>query len=465
MNGSLTVQTVSSTRVAAHARTMSWLCVLFFFSGFPALIYQIVWQRSLFTLYGVNIESVTMVVTAFMLGLGIGSLAGGWISNLPHVPQLVVFGFVELGIALYGLVSLRVFHAVAEFTAGGSAFQTGLFAFLLVLLPTTLMGGTLPLLTAYLVRASGNVGRSVGVLYFVNTLGSATACFVAVKLTMRYLGESGSITVAAVVNALVGTTVLLLHFWGPRAAGEGSAVEESRTKGGKLLDFRLALVIVALVGFISLSYEILWYRLYSYITGGLARSFAYVLGFYLAGIAFGSLASRGFCRGALVREPHNYMQIAGVLVLAANLLSFLVAPLVVNGVVHLRYVYTLPLVTLAAAMLGAVFPLMNHVSVAANGRAGVGLSYLYLSNIIGSALGSFVVGFILMDLFSFRQISMGLAILGLGAGMLVFLQAGLKAGQVAATSAVAVLLGVGMMTGSNTMFDGMSLLSKLRVSG
>jgi len=58
-------------------------CVLFFFSGFPALLYQIVWQRALFTIYGVNIEWVTVIMTVFMLGLGLGSLAGGLAFEAP----------------------------------------------------------------------------------------------------------------------------------------------------------------------------------------------------------------------------------------------------------------------------------------------------------------------------------------------------------------------------------------------
>src|SRR5579863_3875285 len=74
------------------------LYILFFVSGFPALIYQIVWQRALFTIYGVNIESVTIVVSAFMLGLGLGSLAGGRASRIPGLPVLAAFGLVELGI-------------------------------------------------------------------------------------------------------------------------------------------------------------------------------------------------------------------------------------------------------------------------------------------------------------------------------------------------------------------------------
>jgi len=76
--------------------------VLFFISGIPALLYQIVWERALFTFYGVNIESVTITVTAFMVGLGIGSLAGGRLSTVAKVPLLAAFGGIEIGIGLFG---------------------------------------------------------------------------------------------------------------------------------------------------------------------------------------------------------------------------------------------------------------------------------------------------------------------------------------------------------------------------
>src|SRR3954462_9024485 len=79
----------------ALAQRIRLLCVLFFFSGFPALIYQLVWQRALFRIFGVNIESVTIVVTAFMLGLGLGSLAGGWLSKR-RVPLLLLLAGIEV---------------------------------------------------------------------------------------------------------------------------------------------------------------------------------------------------------------------------------------------------------------------------------------------------------------------------------------------------------------------------------
>src|SRR5262245_2657269 len=93
------------------------LCVLFFFSGFPALIYQLTWQRALFRIFGVNIESVTIVVTAFMLGLGIGSLAGGWLSKRRAIPLLPLLALIELLTGVFGLFSLAIFDQVGAATA------------------------------------------------------------------------------------------------------------------------------------------------------------------------------------------------------------------------------------------------------------------------------------------------------------------------------------------------------------
>ncbi len=182
--------------------------VVFFVSGFAALVYQVVWQRTLLGVYGVNVESVAVVVTAFLLGLGVGSLVGGALSRNPRHPPLFLFGLLELAIGVFGAASLLLFHAVGELTAGRSAITTFIATFSLVLLPTTAMGATLPLLAAYAVRRLRNVGRSVGLLYFVNTLGSAAAsAFTAVYMLGR-LGQQRSVLVAAALNLVVAMVML-----------------------------------------------------------------------------------------------------------------------------------------------------------------------------------------------------------------------------------------------------------------
>lgn len=388
-----------------------FLYLLFFLSGVPALIYQIVWQRSLFTIFGVNVESVTVVVSAFMLGLGVGSLLGGRISRPPGVPLLALFGLTELGIAGFGLISLPLFRWVAGFLAGAPAGQTFFVTFLLVLFPTILMGATLPMLVTQLVRVNGQVGRSVGILYFVNTLGSAVACFVAALWAMRELGMTGSVWLAAGMNAAIGLSVLALHFRGMRETG---AVDSAEETGGGELAFPVAVAIAFATGFISLGYEIVWYRLYAFVTGGSPRTFSFVLGAFLAGIAFGSLGSRRLAGRARVAGP------MAVLVLLANVVGFLIVPAVGWAVARVTYEWTLPLVALAAGLLGATFPLLCQAAVRRS-DAGAGLSYLYLSNIAGSALGSYLMGFVLMDMWSLQTVSVFLLVLGVaGAAAISF---------------------------------------------
>ena len=188
------------------------LSIVFLASGFSALLYQIVWQRSLFAIYGINIEAVTVVVTAFMVGLGVGSLAGGALSKDPRRPALALFGAVELALGAFGVGSLRLFRWVGERPLQRPVAATALVTFLVVLVPTLLMGSTLPLLTAHLVRRTGNVGRSLGRLYSVNTLGSALASLAAVLVLMRALGQHAVVMVAVALNLAVGAAALLLAF-------------------------------------------------------------------------------------------------------------------------------------------------------------------------------------------------------------------------------------------------------------
>jgi spermidine synthase len=420
---------ISDPRVqrSASAKSLPWWYLFFFVSGFPALLYQIVWERALFTLYGVNIESVTMVVTAFMVGLGLGSLLGGVVSRYERWPLLGIFGLVELLIGVYGIFSLNLFHWAAKFTAGSPPLQTGLIAFTLVALPTILMGATLPMLVSYTVRLSHNVGTSVGALYAVNTLGSAAACFCAGLFLMRWLGQSKTVAVAASLNAIVGASVLAWQFVRRKPPSETRQQDESApTSTGEpsAISFPAAIVIAGVAGFISLGYEIVWYRLFSYTTGGVAKSFAFLLGAYLAGIAGGSLVTNRVCKR--IANPQTFIRFLVATVFGANLLGFLVGPILFNSVLHVSYLWTLVPIGLAAAGLGAVFPMLCHISIPPDGRAGARMSYVYLSNIAGSALGSYLTGFVLMDILPLRYVSVVLTLLGLSLGVVLLLRVQLK---------------------------------------
>lgn len=192
------------------ARVPRWVYPVFFVSGFAALIYQVAWQRALFTVVGINVETVTLVVAAFMLGLGAGSLAGGALSRDPRRAAVAWFGAVELGIGLFGLASLPLIEAVGRAAVSMPDAASGALVFALILVPTSLMGATLPLLVSHAVRADRNVGRAVGALYGVNTLGSALASIATALVLLSKLGISGSVHVAAAANLLVGVAALAL---------------------------------------------------------------------------------------------------------------------------------------------------------------------------------------------------------------------------------------------------------------
>lgn len=390
--------------------------LLFFVSGFPALLYQIVWQRALFTIYGVNVQSVTVIVTVFMLGLGLGSLAGGKLSAVPGIRCLRAFGLIESSVGIFGLGSLALFHSVAQFTAGQSTAVTGITTFLLLLLPTLLMGSTLPLLVAYFVRRSANVGDSVGSLYAVNTLGSGVACFVAALFLMRMLGESGTVYLAATLNVIVGVTALLLQ---PRT--ESASPDHLRSSNSDVsssfatIPFGAGLLLAAASGFVALAYEIVWYRIYAFVSGTTADCFARLLAFYLFGIAYGALAVHDACKQKLRNDLSRTLRVGSMVVMLGAAAAYLVAPAVSFAVLWTRYDFTFIFVSIASALMGAAFPLVSHAAIGPAEQAGKKLGYLYLSNIIGSTLGSFLIGFVVLNYWSTRATS--LLLLGLGFGV------------------------------------------------
>ena len=185
-----------------HEKQAKLIAGVFFFSGMAAILYQLAWQRQLAVIFGSNSESIAVIVAAFMGGLGLGSLAGGSISKKPF-NMLKIFAIIELVSGLFGLISLPLLHFIAVRTAGISMIYGGIISFAFVLIPTMLMGSTLPLLTSHFVSKESTVGDAVADLYQMNTLGSAVACVLSAIFLFRAFGLSGVIYFAVTVNVLV----------------------------------------------------------------------------------------------------------------------------------------------------------------------------------------------------------------------------------------------------------------------
>ena len=194
---------------SSHVR-FRLLAVPFFLSGVAALVYQVSWQRLLFVAFGVDIESITIIVSTFMLGLGIGALAGGRLADRFPERTVALFALIELGIGLFGLASPQVIETVGALTVRQSLPVIALANFLALLVPTLLMGATLPMLVAFLVRAAGSVGVSIGGLYFVNTMGAATGALAIGFVLLHYIELNTAIHAAAAINFLVAGSVPML---------------------------------------------------------------------------------------------------------------------------------------------------------------------------------------------------------------------------------------------------------------
>ena len=197
----------------APLRAWNLLCISFFVSGASALVYQICWQRALFGAVGVDIDSVTLIVSCFMLGIGIGGALGGVLADALPRNRVMVYAAAETMLALFGLFSLSSVHLVSQGVGGsgsGGLLVTGAAVFAALLIPTILMGVTLPLLTMAFDRQLENIGESVGTLYFWNTLGAALAAWLCPFILFDYLTLTQAVQLAAAGNMSVALAALTL---------------------------------------------------------------------------------------------------------------------------------------------------------------------------------------------------------------------------------------------------------------
>jgi spermidine synthase len=173
---------------------------------------------------------------------------------------------------------------------------------------------------------------------------------------------------------------------------------------------RLAILVAAFSGFIALSYEIVWYRVLSFMTRGIASTFGLLLGAYLFGLAIGARGSAVLCTGE-GGDPRQLRRLA-IFVAAANLVAGIVAPALAWSARFTDFRIGLVVIAVAAAFLGSVLPLVSHFGISPDERAGTRLSYVYLANIVGSAAGSLITGFVLMDHLPILTITLVLIVCG-----------------------------------------------------
>lgn len=198
---------IPSAAISQHQ--FGLLGVAFLCSGAAGLIYQVAWQRLLFASFGVDLISVCIIVSTFMLGLGLGALAGGWLGDRFSASTLKIFVLCELVIGVFGLASPHLIRTLGVWVNDASFAVSALSNFLLMLIPTFFMGATLPVLIAYLVRLWRNVGAATGHLYALNTLGAMIGSSLTAFWLFHFIALDQVIYLAALINFSVATIILM----------------------------------------------------------------------------------------------------------------------------------------------------------------------------------------------------------------------------------------------------------------
>ena len=271
---------------------------VFFASGAAALLYQVIWQRLLTFTTGADVYSVTIVVAAFMAGMGVGSLAGGVLADrLDGRARLRMFAACELAIAVFALGSATFYYDWLYTRLGArdlSWLALGVLSFLATLWPTFFMGMSLPLAARAMTDDARQPARWVPLLYGWNTLGAAVGSIVAVVVLFRMMDFESSLRVGAGLSIACGAVALLMASRLPRTPAGTAIVGEAAVvtpAGGAWARLRGPILLYGLSGFIALSLEVVWFRILGVILKSNAMTFGHLLAVYLGGLGLGALAA------------------------------------------------------------------------------------------------------------------------------------------------------------------------------
>jgi spermidine synthase len=454
--------------------------ILFFVSGLTGLIYQVAWARMFSVVFGNTTLAVSTVLAAFMGGLALGSLILGRAGDRFQRP-VFAYGILEILIGLFaflfpwliarlqGLYS-AIFAALEESTLPLVVIRFTL-SFLLILLPTTLMGGTLPILSKFAAREIPHVGRRIGGLYAVNTFGAVLGTVCTGFLLLEFVGVRASVYLSGSMSLLVGILATL--------AGRRSSVarEQPPVPGAApthapspVSPYRTTVVLTcfALSGAVALAYEVLYTRVLVFTLGSSSHAFSVMLATFLVGIAVGSLivsllvdrwrnleVSFGiveisigiFALGSVwilsrAGETHQalgILRIGGGDILLNRGASFLQAALAM---------------LVPALLMGATFPIVTRFSVRTRERASFSIGKIYFFNTVGAVVGSLVAGFLLVPFLGTARSFALAASLNVALGLWLFSCRGARKVWIGAAATVLVVSAAGIARVDPAVFRG-----------
>jgi predicted membrane-bound spermidine synthase len=488
--------------------------IIFFTSGFAALLYQVLWQRMLGLFSGTDVFSVTIIVAAYMAGMGVGSLTGGYLADrLSRWGNLALFAAVEFSIALFALGSKTLYYDwlyLQNAHLAASPVLMALTLFLSLLIPTFCMGVSLPALARALTREIQAAAGTIGALYAVNTLGAAIGAFATTWIFLRQFSFENILWIGAALNFSVALAAAPLA-WSlartravaiaetPRGA-EHPAAPVLETLGNPGVTFWILLYGVS--GFIALSLEILWFRLLGVMLKSTAFTFGTLLTIYLLGLAVGT-----FVGIALVQRSQRPMRAflllqSSIAIYAMAILALLVAqvdqaselfplwvhfadsepldvalairtlpllwsntaaiePLaleVTNKFLLLYVALPLALLGLPTLCMGMSFPFLQKIVQTNAAYLGRRVGWLQTSNIVGSMLGTVLTGAVALSVLG----TLGtLHVLTAMAGLFLFLAARVQFATARARRAAYIVIALGLVALNLVVPDAQTVWAKL----
>jgi spermidine synthase len=423
-----------------------FILLSFFFGGMASLMDQVLWMRQLGLIFGTTMQAVSTVLAIFMAGLALGSFLFGRMADKSKNP-LRLFALLQIGIGSYVMLTPLIFKALnatqvsiygsLPVGSAGITILRILFAFLVLIVPTTLMGGTLPVIAKYFVRKRDELGGGLGNLYFINTLGAVLGAFLAGFFLIPYIGVLAATLLAASIDLTIGVVFYLLCRSRlkpkdePMPVVQEEVVQEPALLAKKQLKrqerihrkqerlkpevYSRAIKIVVFVGFAfgglaAISLEVSWTRVLSMILGSSIYAFSLMLTAFLLGIALGSAIVSKF----VDRLRHLWVYflavqvLIGLAVLVLNpifgelpLLFVRIFPNLQANFWLLQFVQFLLLLLIMLVptlLMGAAFPIAARIYSDDMEHMGGSVGRLYAGNTFGSMVGPLIAGFIIIPL-------------------------------------------------------------------
>lgn len=433
-----------TAKAKSKPRTRSIVLILFFLSGCAGLVYEVVWSRMLALIFGSTVFAVTTVLTAFMAGMALGGFYFGRLIDRRGDP-LKVYACLQAGIGIFALLLPFILKGVGlTYIAVHRSLQTSFYllsiikfilCFAVLITPATFMGGTLPVISKFFANRINRLGWSIGLLYAVNTFGAVLGCFFAGFVLIRGIGISGAIYLAVAINILIAISILFL-FRGKykyTQALESPRIQRSEPVKAEDVSLpawagRAALWVIAISGFCALAYEVLWTRILTLFLGSTTYAFTTMLSAFLCGIALGS-----FIMAKFVDARKDLLTILGAVQIGIALSAILLIPvfgeLYSVGTVFTkaswwtfftsRFALSFLVMLLPTMFMGTTFPLVSKIYARSRESLGRSIGNVYSVNTLGSILGSFLAGFVMIPYIGIQRAIMIMAFLNAATGVMI----------------------------------------------